>query len=112
MNVAAEDEIVVKTRFSAFIQGSSDIDAGLGARGIDTLLITGTVTNVCCESTARDAAMLNYKVIMVADANAARSDDDHNATLNNLFNIFADVRTTDAAIALLGAGAAPSRRTA
>ena len=61
---------------------------------------------------ARDAAMLNYKVIMVADANAARSDDDHNATLNNLFNIFTDVRTTDEVIALLDAGQAPARRTA
>ena len=110
--VAAEDEIIVKNRFSAFIEGASDIGVRLGERGIDTLLITGTVTNVCCESTARDAAMLNYKVIMVADANAARSDDDHNATLNNLFNIFTDVRTTDEVIALLDAGQAPARRTA
>lgn len=110
--VEREDEIIVKTRFSAFIQGSSDIDTVLRARGVDTLLVTGTVTNVCCESTARDAAMLNYKVIMVADANAARSDDDHNASLNNLFNIFADVRTTDEVIALLATGAPAARRTA
>ncbi len=112
LEVAAEDEIVVKNRFSAFIQGSSGIDAVLRARAIDTLLITGTVTNVCCESTARDAAMLNYKVIMVADANAARSDDDHNAALNNLFNIFADVRTTDEVIVLLESAAPTLRRTA
>ena len=112
LEVAAEDQIIVKNRFSAFIQGSSGIDAVLRARDLDTLLITGTVTNVCCESTARDAAMLNYKVIMVADANAARTDDDHNASLNNLFNVFADVRTTDDVIALLDASAPTLRRTA
>jgi ureidoacrylate peracid hydrolase len=112
LDVAAEDDIVVKNRFSAFIQGASDIDDVLRPRGIDTLLITGTVTNVCCESTARDAAMLNYKVIMVADANAARSDEDHNASLNNMFNIFADVQTTDEVIALLDTGTPAVRRTA
>ena len=42
------------------------------ARGLDTLLIAGTVTNTCCESTARDASMLGYKVVMLSDANAAR----------------------------------------
>lgn len=89
------DRIVVKTRFSAFLQGSSGLDRVLRGTGVDTLLIVGTVTNVCCESTARDAAMLNYKVIMVADANAARSDAEHNAALNSLFNVFADVLATD-----------------
>jgi len=36
----------------------------LRSRGIETLLITGTLTNVCCESTARDAMMLDYRIIM------------------------------------------------
>jgi ureidoacrylate peracid hydrolase len=112
LEVDPADEIVVKNRFSAFIQGASDIEARLRARGIDTLLITGTVTNVCCESTARDAAMLNYKVIMVSDANAARSDEDHNASLNNMFNIFADVQSTDEVIGLLNAARTPLRESA
>ncbi len=90
----------VKTRFSALIQGSSDLDEVLRSRGIDTVIVTGTVTNVCCESTARDANMLNYKVIMVSDANAARSDDEHNASLGNLLNMFADVRSTEETLAL------------
>lgn len=102
----AEDLIVEKTRFSAFIQGSSDLEALLRDRGIDTLLITGTVTNVCCESTARDAAMLNFKVVMIADGNAARSDEEHNATLSNLINIFADVRMTDEVVEMLQAAGA------
>ena len=72
---------LTKTRYSAFIQGSSNIERLLRDRGIDTLLVTGTATNVCCESSARDAMMLNFKTIMVTDGNAATDDDDHNASL-------------------------------
>ena len=99
---------VRKTRFSALIQGSSDLDAMLRARGIDTLIIVGTATNVCCESTARDAMMLNYKVFFVSDANACRTDAEHNATLAGLMVMFADVRSTDEMIALLQSRAAPA----
>ncbi len=51
------------------------------ARDIETVLIVGTVTSVCCESSARDASTLGYQVIMVADANAGTNDQAHNATL-------------------------------
>ena len=95
------DLTVRKTRFSAFIQGASELDALLRGRGIDTVIIVGTATNVCCESTARDAMMLNYKVFFVADANACRTDEEHNATLGILSVMFADVRSTDEMIALL-----------
>src|SRR5215472_12943532 len=66
-----DDLRVKKIKYSAFIAGSSDIDAQLRSRGIDTVLIAGTATNVCCESSARDAMMLDYRVIMLSDANAA-----------------------------------------
>lgn len=98
LEVRQEDLIVEKNRFSAFIQGSSNLDAELKKRGIDTVLITGTGTNICCESTARDGHMLNYKVVMVSDGNACRTDAEHNATLSNLFGLFADVMTTDEAL--------------
>ena len=88
-----QDTQIVKKRFSAFIQGSSSIEAYLEARGVDTLLIAGTTTNVCCESTARDAMMLNYKVVMVHDALAAYSDAEHNATLATFYMIFGDVQS-------------------
>jgi ureidoacrylate peracid hydrolase len=91
LDVQSQDLRVRKSRFSAFIQGSSDLHAILQARGIDTVIISGTATNVCCESTARDAMMLNYKVIFVADANATHTDAEHNATLTAMANIFADV---------------------
>ncbi|APW40985.1 hypothetical protein RD110_26320 [Rhodoferax koreense] len=98
-----EDDIVDKTRFSAFIQGSSDLHERLQRRRIDTVIVTGTATNVCCESTARDAMMLNYKVHFIADANATRTDADHNATLANMLLWFADVRGTDQIIDLIEA---------
>jgi len=92
---------VKKIKYSAFIQGSSDIDAQLKARGIDTVLIAGTATNVCCESTARDAMLLDYRVIMLSDANATWSDEEHAATLNSFMLFFGDVMTADEAIGRL-----------
>jgi ureidoacrylate peracid hydrolase len=94
LEVKLEDEVVQKYRFSAFVQGSSDLPQRLRAQGLDTVLITGTVTNVCCESSARDAMMLNFKTIMVSDANAARTDEEHNATLGSFYAIFGDVMDT------------------
>ena len=93
--VKPEDETVLKQRFSAFIQGSSGLPEKLRTQGFDTVLITGTVTNVCCESSARDAMMLNFKTIMVSDANAAMTDAEHNATLASIYSTFGDVMETD-----------------
>ena len=92
---------VKKLKFSAFISGSSDIDAELKSRGIESLLIAGTLTNVCCESTARDAMMLDYRVVMVSDCNATLSDEAHAASLNNFVVYFGDVLTTDDTISRL-----------
>jgi ureidoacrylate peracid hydrolase len=99
------DARIRKTRYSAFIQGSSQLEALLRGRGIDTLIVTGTVTGVCCESTARDAMMLNFKTIMVSDACAARSDAEHGAALVAFYVTFGDVMTTDEVVAALQAGA-------
>lgn len=101
LDVKAADLIVEKNRFSAFIQGSSRLAEILRERGIDTVLITGTVTNVCCESTARDAMMLNFRTIMISDGNAALTDDDHNASLCAFYLTFGDVMSSDHAIGCL-----------
>ena len=101
LDVHPDDVIVEKNRFSAFIQGSSKLAEELRARGIDTILITGTVTNVCCESTARDAMMLNFRTIMVTDGNAAVTDEDHNASLASFYLTFGDIMSTDKLIGLL-----------
>jgi nicotinamidase-related amidase len=89
------DLTVRKSRFSAFIQGASDLDERLRERGIENLLVCGTATNMCCESTARDAMMIGYRAVMVHDANAARFEDDHLAGLTSFWQSFGDVRSTD-----------------
>jgi ureidoacrylate peracid hydrolase len=99
-----EDAQLIKTRYSAFIQGSSDVEQHLRARRIDTVLITGTATNVCCESTARDAMMLNFRTVMVADGLAAGSDEEHNASLSGFYGQFGDVQTVDEVLQSLERG--------
>ena len=101
LDVRPDDPIVEKNRFSAFIQGSSNLEAVLRERGLDTIMVTGTVTNVCCESTARDAMMLNFKTIMVTDGNAAAADADHNASLIAFYLTFGDIMSTDMLIGCL-----------
>jgi ureidoacrylate peracid hydrolase len=108
LDVREEDKIVEKTRFSAFIQDSSNLAAMLRAGNLDTVIIAGTVTNVCCESTARDAMMLNFKTVMVTDANAAMSDADHANSLIAFYQTFGDIMSTDMLIGCLTRGA--SRR--
>ena len=97
-----DDLRVTKDRFSAFLPGASDLEARLRERGIDTVLIAGTLTHVCCDASARDAMMRNFNVVMVSDANATHSDALHNAALTCLAAAFADVMTADEVIAALG----------
>jgi ureidoacrylate peracid hydrolase len=66
------------------------------------LIVTGTLSNCCCESTARDAMQLNYQVIFVTDGNAALTDAEHNATLHNMCFLFADVMSTEEVLELIG----------
>jgi len=104
LDVGEGDLIAEKQRFSAFTPGTSDLEGILRARGIDTLIITGTMTNVCCESTARDAMQRNYRVLFASDATAAWSDEAHNASLANICMVFGDVMTVDEIIALTQQG--------
>ena len=98
LDIKPHDQIVPKYRYSAFIQGSSDLPEQLRAKGFDTVLICGTVTNTCCESSARDATMLNFRTIMVSDGLAAQNDAEHAASLTAFYLIFGDVLTVDEVI--------------
>lgn len=101
------DLVIDKHRFSAFLPNSSDLDDRLRAAGIDTIIISGTITNVCCECTARDGNMLGYKVLFLTDATAAFTDEEHNAALLSMATVFAEVRCTDDALALIASGVPP-----
>ncbi len=101
LEVKPEDRIVTKRRFSPFIQGASDLHDILQEMGIENLIVAGTATNMCSESTARDAMMLDYKVVMIEDGNAARYDEDHLAGLTSFYQSFGDVKTTEETIAMI-----------
>jgi nicotinamidase-related amidase len=102
--VQPEDVVVEKTARSAWFPGSSELPALLAAREVDTLLVTGTVTNVCVEDTVRDASTSGLRVILVADACAATRDRDHNATLHVVYRSYGDVRPTSEVLELVEAG--------
>jgi len=93
LEARAADVYVKKVTYSALIQDSSTLEAELRRRAIESLLIAGTTTNVCCESTARDAMLLDFRVIVLSDATAAATLEEHVAALNNTALYFGDVMT-------------------
>ena len=109
LKTAPSDLWVHKRRYSAFLPESSDLAKILRESGIENVVIVGTLTNVCCMTSAVDAMMMNFRTIMVSDANAARIEEHHLATLNNVFETFGDVRTTDEVLGLLRDGANQAR---
>ena len=89
---AAEDYVVAKRRSGAFF--NTPLDLFLRARGIDTLLIGGVVTNGCVENTIRAARERDYHVIVLSDCCAANMAQGHDYALNNVFPGMARVRTS------------------
>lgn len=106
MEVADADIVIDKYRYSAFLCPAGALRDELEARAIEMLVIAGTLTNVCCEGTARDGNMIGYKVIVVSDATAAVTDAEHNAALLNLRLAFADVHSSAGVRAMLEAACA------
>lgn len=102
MDARDGDDTVVKTRYSAMLEDSSDLRRRLTEAGIDTVLIAGVATNVCCEATARDAMMMGFRTIMVHDALATFDDDQHNASLSTFYALFGDVQGVDEVEGFLG----------
>ena len=68
LNIEDSDWVVIKPRLGAFT--GSDVELTLRARGIDTLMMAGVATGVCVDTTARQAALLDFKVIMLSDGTA------------------------------------------
>jgi ureidoacrylate peracid hydrolase len=83
------DMVVTKHRYSAFM--GTELDTYLRAQGVKNLVFTGVTSNVCVESTARDAYMLDYHVLVVADATASYNEEVHEATLTNIRRAFGTV---------------------
>ena len=87
------EKIVFKHRYSAFY--NTDLETVLRCQNIDDIVICGTMTNMCCESTARDAYYRDYRVFFPADATGAINEEMHIATLLNLSFGFAVIKTVD-----------------
>lgn len=96
------DVVIPKIRYDAFV--ATDLDLRLREAGVKDLAITGVMTNLCCESTARDAFMRDFRVFFAADGTAAPSLDFHRSSLLNLAFGFAYVLTCDELAAMAGRG--------
>ena len=86
LQTEASDIFVEKKGASAFFPGNCDLHKALLEREIQSVLIVGMVTNVCCESTARDATELDYQVTMISDAMWGHKQGQHEATLATFFS--------------------------
>ena len=97
-----KDEVVLnKSTRSAFT--STGLDQILRNMEINTVAFAGAATNVCVESTARDAADRGYKCVLIEDACATFDEASHNATMQNWHRIFGKVMSTDELISELSA---------
>ncbi|KAL6040667.1 Isochorismatase domain-containing protein [Balamuthia mandrillaris] len=89
---ASKRAIVDKSRYSAFF--GTNLEEQLEEWGVEEVVICGVLTNCCCETTARDAFMRDYRVYFVADATATTNEDLHVSSLKTLADAFAHVVTT------------------
>ncbi len=88
-----EDLIIDKNRYSTFF--NTNLDEILRSDGIEELIITGVMTNCCCETTARDGFVRDFRIFFVSDATATVNDDLHVSTLKNLAYGFAYIVNTE-----------------
>jgi ureidoacrylate peracid hydrolase len=95
MDIQDSDYIVIKNRYSCFVPGSSSLERLLRNLGCDTIVLCGTKTNICVESTARDGMMIDLRVVVLKDATSTLSDEEHQASLNVLIQEFSDILTVD-----------------
>jgi nicotinamidase-related amidase len=92
----AGDKVIFKHRYSAFY--NTDLETVLRCLGIRDVVVSGVMTNLCCESTARDAYYRDYRVFFLADGTGTVSEEMHVASLLNLAFGFAYVTTADEVI--------------
>jgi isochorismate hydrolase len=100
IKIESKDIVLPKKRYSAFYE--TDLEKILRSKGIQDLIISGVMTNLCCETTARDAFMRDYRVFFLIDGTATGKDDHQLATLKNLGFGFATLMTCDELIQNLG----------
>lgn len=90
------EKVILKHRYSAFY--NTDLETVLRCLKIEDLVISGIMTNMCCESTARDAYYRDYKVFFLANGTGSINEEMHLASLLNLAFGFTFVTTADSVI--------------
>ena len=112
LEVGPSDIILNKPRYGAFHR--TDLEAILRARGIDTVIISGIATNICCDTTAREAAQHDFRVLFLSDGTATKqmngvpADHLQRATLASLGMVFAQITTIDEVMEKLRTSASSS----
>ncbi len=96
---AAGDPVITKARYSAF--RDTQLDALLRASRIETVVVCGATTDVCVDTTARDAFMLDYAVVVLSDCSGASTPERHRHALDILDHFFARVHTSEQVIEAL-----------
>ena len=95
MHLNKNDHVLLKNRYSAFAPGSSFLDSLLTELSRNQLILCGVATNVCVESTARDAMQKNYQVILASDAATAFDEVIHQVSLINIKLFYGDIMETE-----------------
>ena len=98
LKIGRDDHVIPKNTYSAFYQ--TEIEEKLKEQNIKDVIIGGVMTNLCCETTARDAFIRNFRVFFLADSTSTVNEDYHFATLKNLSYGFATLLTSDQFIRL------------
>lgn len=93
LNPQPKEKVILKHRYTAFY--NTDLETILRCLKVEDLIITGIMTNMCCESTARDAYYRDYRVFFLADATGSINEEMHLASLLNLAFGFAYIKTTE-----------------
>jgi nicotinamidase-related amidase len=94
-----EEKTILKHRYSSFY--NTDLETILRCQNIEDIVISGIMTNMCCESTARDAYYRDYRVFFLADGTGSINEEMHLASLLNLAFGIAYVTTADKIISEL-----------
>jgi nicotinamidase-related amidase len=102
------EKVVFKHRYSAFY--NTDLETVLRCLKIEDLVVTGIMTNMCCESTARDAYYRDYRVFVPADGTGSVIEDMHVASLLNLAFGFASVTTCDSLLDQIRRARTPEKK--
>jgi nicotinamidase-related amidase len=97
------EKVVFKHRYSAFYD--TDLETVLRCLKVEDVVVSGIMSNLCCESTARDAYYRDYRVFFPADATGSVTEELHVASLMNLSFGFAHVTTADTIVERLTGGA-------